>query len=137
MNRRDNLLNRLKQAQKADRYVSGETISELAGSLEIPENEVYGTASFYSFLAVAPQGRNVIRVCKCLPCYLKNSLMIIESVENQIGIAPGETTDDKRFTFELTHCIGACDQAPAMLINNDVHGFLTSEKISRILSSYE
>jgi NADH:ubiquinone oxidoreductase subunit E len=63
--------------------------------------------------------------------------MIIKSVADEIGIKPGETTPDGRFSFELTNCIGACDKAPAMLINGDVHGNLTAEKISQILNSYK
>jgi NADH:ubiquinone oxidoreductase subunit E len=67
---------------------------------------------------------------------MKNSQAILKSIKDILGIGPGETTPDKLFTLELTNCIGACDQAPAMLINNDVHGNLTSQKISKILKSY-
>ena len=68
---------------------------------------------------------------------MKDAPMIIESVHNEIGILPGEATADRRFSFQLTNCIGACDQAPAMLVNQDVHGDLTPEKISEVLVSYE
>ena len=63
--------------------------------------------------------------------------MVIESIGKELGIKPGETTPDKKFSFELTNCIGACDKAPAMLINNDVHGDLTPEKISQVLKLYD
>jgi NADH:ubiquinone oxidoreductase subunit E len=63
--------------------------------------------------------------------------MIIESIQKELGITPGETTPDGRFSFELTNCIGACDQAPAMLVDDEVHGHLTPEKISEILRSYD
>ena len=63
--------------------------------------------------------------------------MIIKAIEETLGISPGETTSDGRFTFELTNCIGACDQAPAMLVDDEVYGHLTSEKISEILRSYD
>jgi NADH-quinone oxidoreductase subunit E len=99
--------------------------------------EVYGVASFYSFLSVKPQGRNVIRVCQSLPCYLKDSQLIIDSVRKAIGIKPGETSADGRFSFELTNCIGACDRAPAMMINDDVHVDLTPPKIAKILEGYK
>ena len=62
--------------------------------------------------------------------------MVIEGVEKQIGIKPGEVTPDRRFSFEMVNCIGACDKAPAMLVNHDVHGNLTSRRISKILKSY-
>lgn len=68
---------------------------------------------------------------------MENNQPIIETVEREIGIKPGETTPDGKFSFELTNCIGACDKAPAMMINHDVYGDLTPDKISRILKSCE
>jgi len=133
----EDLLVLLEEAQKESGYLSEELMVELAESLDIPVNDVYGVASFYSFLSTKPLGRNVIRICKSLPCYLKNCQTIIESVEKEIGIKPGETTPDGRFSFQLTNCIGLCDGAPAMLINNDAHVDLTPSKISQILQNYK
>ena len=134
---RESLLVLLKETQSKFGYLSQEHLAGLAESLDIPVSDVYGVDTFYSFLSTRPLGRNVIRVCKSLPCYLKNSLSIINSVEQEIGIRPGETTLDGRFSFQLTNCIGACDKAPAMMINHDIHGNLTPEKISRILAKYK
>ncbi len=127
----------LQEAQTRSGYLTHEFMMELAGSLGVPINDVYGVASFYSFLSTRPLGRNVIRICKSLPCYLKNCQIIIETVAKEIGIKPGETTPDGRFSFELTNCIGLCDRAPAMLINGDAHVHLTPQKISQILRSYK
>ncbi len=132
-----NLLLALQQAQAKSGYLSPEFLAELADSLGVPVSDVYGVASFYSFLATKPSGRNVIRICKSLPCFLKDSRIIIETLEKELGIGPGKTTPDGRFTFELTNCIGLCDRAPAMLINDDPHVDLTPEKIARILRSYK
>jgi NADH-quinone oxidoreductase subunit E len=134
---RGRLLELLKGEQEKFGYIPGDFIVRVAQTLGIPVGEVYGVATFYSFLTTKPVGRNVIRVCKSLPCYLKHSQMIIEAIEAEIGIKPGETTGDRRFSLELTNCIGACDKAPAMLVNNDVHGNLTPGKISRVLGSYK
>jgi len=134
---REDLLGLLKEAQSKFGYVPEEVMAELAESLDIPVNEVYGVASFYSFISIKPLGRNVIRVCQSLPCYLKHGQTIIESVEKELGIKPGETTSDGRFSFQLINCIGLCDQAPAMMINNDAHVDLTPEKISQILQTYK
>ena len=131
------LLVLLERAQSRSGYLSQELIAELAESLGLSISEVYGVASFYSFLSIKPQGRNVIRICKSIPCYLKDAQTIIEGVRKEIGIKPGETTPDGRFSFELTNCIGACDRAPAMMVNNDVHVDLTPKKISKILEAYK
>ena len=136
-NEHESLLVLLKRAQSRLSCVPEEFLAEVAQSLNIPISEVYGVATFYSFLSTKPLGRNVIRVCKSPPCYLRNSRMIIKSVEDRLGIKPGETTPDGKFSLELTNCIGVCDTAPAMLINSDVHVNLTPRKISKILKSYE
>ena len=131
----EDLLILLAEAQSKFGYLTGELLIEVAKSLGLSISEVYGVATFYSFLSTKPQGRNVIRICKSLPCILKNSQIIIESVAREIGIRPGETTPDGKFSFQLTNCIGACDEAPAMMVNNDVHVALTPSKISQILRS--
>jgi len=131
----EDLLILLAEAQSKFGYLTGELLIEVAKSLGLSISEVYGVATFYSFLSTKPQGRNVIRICKSLPCILKNSQTIIESVAREIGIKPGETTPDGKFSFQLTNCIGACDEAPAMMVNNDVHVALTPSKISQILRS--
>ena len=136
-NKRDNLIALLKEAQHKFGYVTEELMAEMAESLDMSVNDVYGVASFYSFISTKPLGRNIIRICKSLPCYLKHCQTIIESVEKELEIKPGETTPDRRFSFELTNCIGLCDQAPAMMINDDVHGDLTPEKIAHILKAYK
>jgi NADH-quinone oxidoreductase subunit E len=81
-------------------------------------------------------GKNIVRVCRCLPCELKDGLAIIASIEKHLGVAPGQVTTDGKFSFELVGCIGACDQAPAMLINDKLYGNLTPERITEILSTY-
>ena len=134
---KDELLELLKETQSRYGYLSGDLLVEIAKSLGLPVSEVYGVATFYSFLATKPQGRNVIRICKSVPCLLKNSDMIIDTIMRELEIRPGETTSDGRFSFELTNCIGACDKAPAMMINDDIHGNLNPGKISQILGKYQ
>ena len=133
----ESLLVLLEETQNKFGYLSRELLAELAKALGLPISDVYGVATFYSFLSTKPLGRNVIRVCKSLPCYLKNAQPIINCVEQEIGIKPGETTLDGRFSFQLTNCIGACDKAPAIMINHDVYGDLTPEKISQVLAGYK
>ena len=131
------LLVRLQAAQQQHGYLSTHVIGEIAAALELSVSEVYSVASFYSFLSVRPLGRHVIRVCRSLPCCMKDSEMIVESIRQEVGIAPGERTADGRFSLELTNCIGACDLAPAMLVNEDMHGNLTPKKIAGVLAAYK
>lgn len=131
-----NTLVRLKEIQSKSGYISKESIVEIAESLDISVSEVYGVATFYSFLSTKPQGKNVIRICQSVLCHLKSSEMLMDSIEKELGIKPGETTKDDKFSLELTNCIGGCDEPPAMLINDELYTELTPEKIKQILSSY-
>jgi NADH:ubiquinone oxidoreductase subunit E len=134
---REKLLGKLKEAQQQYGYVSREIITETAQRFGLPISEVYGITTFYSFLSTQQLGKYVIRICKSIPCNLQNAEIIIDSVAAEIGIVPGQTTADGKFSFELTNCIGACDLAPAMLVNHDLYGLLTPGKIAEILRACE
>jgi len=131
----EHLLELLQEEQEKTGHISEQFIELTAKSIGLSISEVYGVATFYHLLSTKPLGRNVIRVCKCDPCYLKSSQLVVETIQEKLGIAPGETTPDGRFSFQLTNCIGACDQAPAMLLNHDLHGYLTPVKIDKILEA--
>lgn len=135
--RHESVLVMLQEAQRQYGCVPEEVIKKVADSLHISAGEVYGIATFYSFLNTRPLGRNVVRVCQSLPCYLKHNQAVIDQLLAELGIKPGETTPDGKFSLEMTNCIGACDKAPAMLVNGNLHGDLTPEKIGRILQSYK
>jgi NADH:ubiquinone oxidoreductase subunit E len=130
------LLPQLKSQVEQKDYLSREVLAGVAGQAGIPLNSVYGVASFYTYLPVSPVGKNVIKVCNCLPCEMKQSSGVVEGIRKQLGIGPGQTTPDGKFTLEIVGCIGACDQAPAMLINDKLYGDLTAEGIAGILKSY-
>jgi NADH-quinone oxidoreductase subunit E len=132
---REDLLALLRDEQEKARHIDEQFIEQTAQSMGLSIGEVYGLATFYHFLSTRPLGRNIIRVCKSIPCYLKSSQLIVETVQAELGIAPGETTQDGMFSLHLTNCIGACDQAPAMLLNHDLHGNLTPDKIAQILEA--
>jgi len=130
------LLPRLKEEVERKGYLSREELEGVAGQAGLPLSAVYGVASFYAYLPVSAVGRNVIKVCNCLPCEMKQASAVVESIRREIGIGPGQTTPDGKFTPEVVGCIGACDQAPAMLINDKLYGNLTPEGIAGILKSY-
>lgn len=134
---RDALLGMIQEAQAKAGFVSEKAVTEMAASLGLSISDVYGVTTFYSFLSTRPLGRNVIRICKSVPCCMKEAETLAAWIRKELGIGPGETTADGRFTLELTNCIGVCDQAPAMLVDDQVYGALTPERISDILKSYD
>jgi NADH:ubiquinone oxidoreductase subunit E len=133
--RREDVLVQLHAEQEKSGFVSEPFIAQLAQASGLSVSEVFGVTTFYRFLTTRPQGHYVIRVCKSLPCDMKSSQFIIEAVKEKLNINPGETTPDGKFSLQITNCIGACDQAPAMLLNNDLHGDLTAEEIGRLLDA--
>jgi NADH:ubiquinone oxidoreductase subunit E len=117
-------------------YLTDEAMVEVAKELDISAAEVYGTASFYTFLDTVPRGKYVIRVCKTISCSMKGKGEIIHTLENILKIKAGQTTSDKQFTLLETNCIGWCHKAPAMLINDMPFTELTEEKVIEIIKDY-
>jgi NADH-quinone oxidoreductase subunit E len=134
---RDSLLSMISEEQRKSGFISEEAIVSMAQKLGISVGEIYGVVTFYAHFSLKPQGKHVIRVCKSVPCHLKQSEMVASWVGDHLGIEPGQTTPDGRFFFELTNCIGACDQAPAMLIDDVIYGNLTQSRVAEILKSSE
>jgi NADH:ubiquinone oxidoreductase subunit E len=109
---------------------------EVAKELDISAAEVYGTASFYTFLDTSVRGKYVIRVCKTITCSMKGKIDIIQTIEDMLKIKVGETTSDKMFSLIETNCIGWCHKAPAILINEIPYTDLTPEKVVALIKDY-
>jgi NADH:ubiquinone oxidoreductase subunit E len=117
-------------------YLTDEAMVEIAKELDISAAEVYGTASFYTFLDTKVRGKYVIRVCKTITCSMKGKGEIIQVLEDMLKIRVGETTSDKMFSLVETNCIGWCHKAPAILINEIPYTELTTEKVVEIIKGY-
>ncbi len=129
------LLEVLYLAQESFGYLSKPILGWIAQELKIPKSQVYETAAFYSLFSLKPEAKYVIRVCDCLSCYLKGGEMVWEAIRNATGIAEGKTiSQDGLFSLQRVSCLGLCDQSPAMMINQERHGFLTPEKAQHIIS---
>lgn len=134
---RESLLPILQGLVESKRYINEHAMIEIARELEISTSEVYGTATFYSFLDTKPRGKFVIRVCKTITCSMKGKNQILLALEDALKIKLGETTIDKRFTLLETNCLGWCHKAPAMLINDEVYTELTPELVRQIVEDYK
>lgn len=133
---KENLLPVLQHIVYRSHWLSEENLIEVAKAFELSPAEVYGVASFYSFLDTKPRGKNVIRICKTISCDLKGKSAIIEAIESKLRIKLGETTPDGLFSFLETNCIGWCNKGPAMLINEQVFTELTEDKAASILEEF-
>jgi NADH-quinone oxidoreductase subunit E len=127
----------LKVLQKHRGWVSDRGIEDLAEILGMSSEELDAVATFYNFIYRRAVGRHVIAVCDSVSCYATGSMDILKHLEAALRIRPGGTTEDSRFTLLAVSCLGFCEQAPAVLIDADVHGNLTPEKLDDILSRYK
>jgi NADH:ubiquinone oxidoreductase subunit E len=134
--KRESLMPILQDIVKKYNYLTDESMVEVATELDISAAEVYGTASFYTFLDTEERGKNVIRVCKTITCSMKGKNDIISTLEDILKIRVGETTPDKMFTLLETNCIGWCHKAPAMLINDMPYTDLTPETVIDVIKGY-
>ncbi len=114
-------------------YVSEEELKIVSDCLGVPLSKVYGVATFYSMLSTKKRGKYVIQICNSAPCYLANSKNVVKAFEKILDIKIGEVTEDGIFSLEYTSCIGACDIAPAVKINDEIYGNLDEEKIKEII----
>ena len=129
-------LEALKIVQKRQGWVSDEAIRELARLLSMTPEELDSIATFYPFIFRRPVGKHVIYLCDTLSCWVMGYENLLAHLIKRLGIAVGQTTPDGRFTLLPVSCIGACDQAPAMLVDDDLHGNLTPDRIDGILEQY-
>ena len=122
------------QNQNAYHYISDEAIQVVADFLNITHSEICGVISFYTMFSRKPRGKYIIRVCKSAPCYVMKGENIIEYLKKTLRIDFGMTTKDNFFTLESSSCLGLCDIAPAMMINDEIYGNLTIDKIKKIIA---
>ena len=133
---RKNLLPVLQGVIQQENFLSEYTIVEIAREMDIPPAEVFGTATFYSFLETKPTGKYIIRVCKTITCAMKGKNQLLFAIQDMLKIKIGETTPDKKFTLLETNCLGWCHKAPAMLINDEIYTEVSPERAREILTAY-
>ncbi len=133
---KQNLIPLLHDLQDCLGYLSVDVMESVAEQLGTTVSHVHGVATFYTLFKIKPQGRNIVRVCDSPPCHIVGSRKIREAITSTLGIAPGETTEDSAFTFEIVSCMGLCGVAPAIMINDDIYGNLTPQMIPEILGKY-
>ena len=126
----------MQDIQAKFRYLPADCLRYAAEKLGMSAADIYGVATFYSQFALEPRGEYVIGVCLGTACYVKGSSNVLERVCRELDTKVGKTTSDGLFTIKDTRCLGACGLAPVMMINDEVYGNLTPDKIPGILAKY-
>ncbi|WP_313089559.1 NADH-quinone oxidoreductase subunit NuoE [Pseudomonas sp.] len=126
----------LKIVQKARGWVPDGACDAIGELLGIPASDIEGVATFYSQIFRVPVGRHIIRVCDSMTCYIGGHESILGAIERQLGIVPGQTTADDRFTLIPVCCLGNCDKAPALMIDDDTFGDVQPDGVAALLEAY-
>ena len=130
------LLAKLHEINAEHGYIPEDALRDAAADLGVPLSRLYSAASFYSAFSFKPRGRHSIQVCLGTACYIRGADKLLEKLEKALGIKPGETTEDGRFTLETVRCVGSCSMSPVMRVEGETHGRLKADRLSRILSVY-
>jgi len=133
---RESLIPILQDLVVQNRFLSKQDMVDVARELDISAADVYGTATFYTFLDTVPRGKYVIRICKTISCAMKGKNEILSTIEEILKVKLGQTTPDRKFSLLETNCIGWCHKAPAMLINDMPYTELTPKKVTEVLRDY-
>ena len=126
----------LRECQDVVGYLPVALINHIGERLNLPRSTVFGVATFYSLFSLQPKGRHTIKVCMGTACYVKGIKEVIDRIRNQYEIEEGGTTEDRRFTLEVIRCLGACGLAPVAVVDDDIHGAVSANKIISILEKY-
>ncbi len=126
----------MQQAQDIYGYLPYEVQKIISDELEVPMEKIYGVATFYSMFNLLPKGENRISVCLGTACYVKGAQHVYDRISEILRIDAGECTKDGKFSLDTCRCVGACGMAPVVIINDDVYGRMTPEKIEDVLKRY-
>jgi len=131
------LVSILQDIQQEYNWLPKEALEEVSEGLGIPESRVFSVATFFKTFSLKPRGRQLINVCLGTACHVRGAVRVLERIERELGVIPGETTSDSKFTIETVNCVGACALGPIVIIDGEYHGQMTTNKIAPLLKKYD
>lgn len=141
--RRDAIIPILSEINRALGYIPMAALPEIRRRIQAPDegafvadSHVYSAASFYQMFSLRPTGMHVIRFCESAPCHVEGGRQVLRALEDELGLRPGETSQDKKWSLFLTSCIGVCSVGPVFLVDDDVYGNVTPERVPEIVAKY-
>ncbi|GAB4532788.1 MAG: NADH-quinone oxidoreductase subunit NuoE [Anaerolineae bacterium] len=117
-------------------YLPREALAELGKSLKMPDSQVLSVASFYEMLSTKPRGRHVIQFCESAPCHVVGGRQVWQMLQDELGLEPGETSQDGKWTLLTSSCLGICGVGPVLIVDEDIYGNVTPERVPEILARY-
>jgi len=141
---RDAVIPILSEINRVLGYIPVAALPEIRRRIHIPEegvfladSHIYSAASFYQLFSLQPLGRHVIRFCESAPCHVEGGRQVIEALQDELGLQPGETSEDRKWSLLMTSCLGVCAVGPVFLVDEDLYGNVTPEQVHEILARYQ
>ncbi|MCL0064751.1 NAD(P)H-dependent oxidoreductase subunit E [Dehalococcoidia bacterium] len=133
---RDSLVSILQDIQSEYRYLPEDALRGVARQLDIPMIQIYGIATFFKAFSLKPRGEHIVSICMGTACHVRGAPATLDEVKRRLGIEPGETTEDMRFTLETVNCVGACALGPIVVVDGKYHGGTGPAKVKKTLKKY-
>ena len=130
------LVSILQDIQAEYNYLPKDALTELSQGLGVSLSQVYSVATFFKAFSLKPRGRHLINVCLGTACHVRGAVRVLEKVEQELGINPGETAEDLKFTLETVNCVGACALGPIVIIDGEYSGQMKTDKVKPLLENY-
>jgi NADH:ubiquinone oxidoreductase subunit E len=141
---RDAVIPILSEINRALGYVPTAALPEIRRHINFQEQGVfladshlYSAVSFYELLSLKPLGRHIIRFCESAPCHVMGGRQVFQSLQDELGLKPGETSQDKKWSLLTTSCVGVCGVGPVFFVDDDLYGNVTPERVPEILAKYQ
>jgi len=131
------LISTLQEVQNIFGYLPKEVLSYLCEKLKVPESRVWGIVTFYAQFYLEPRGKNTIRLCLGTACHVRGARRVLDKLQKLLGINPGESTADLKFSLETVRCLGTCFLAPVVMVNSDYFGRMTPDRVEQVLAQYQ
>src|SRR5512136_1150861 len=117
-------------------YLPAEALAEVSRGLRVPKSRLFSVASFYHMLSTKPRGRHVIQFCESAPCHVVGGREVWQTLQDELQLAPGETSADGKWTLVTTSCLGICGVGPVIMVDDDIYGNVGPDRVADILARY-
>jgi NADH-quinone oxidoreductase subunit E len=134
---RGQLVSILQDIQAEYYYLPKEALIQVSKTMALPESRIYDVATFFKAFSLEPRGKHLINVCLGTACHVRDAARVLEKIELSLGVKRGETTKDRKFTLETVNCMGCCAVGPAVKIDGDYYGHMSTDKVDSLLTKFE
>lgn len=136
-NKASSLIQILLDIQSEHHWLPKEALVRVSNNLKVPLSQIQHITTFYKSFSLVPKGRHEVHVCMGTACHVRGAQRVLDTVQDQIGIKPGETDVDLKFSLETVNCLGCCALGPVMVVNGEYHGNIVPSQLEDVLKTYE